>query len=232
MSSIVFPRKMNYLIKRYFPYFPILGMGAYLVVFTMAAINYPGGSENIPSAVGYSFFHNFLCDAMNPITHAGIFNPARAMAVVSHLILSSTMIAFFYLLPEVFDWKNTNTKIIRYVGMLTMTVFVFMYTPFHDQVVTATGVLGTFALIPFFIEMRKYPNGGLKNLAYLCFGLSIVVFFIFETRIGYYYLPFLQKITFFFDAYWVIWVSVLVYKKNQAVVPISVKTNVCAENME
>jgi len=202
--------------KRYYPYFPILGMGLYLVVFTLAAMDYPGGSENVPSAMGYSFFHNFLCDVMNPITQGGLYNSARSLATVSHLILSATMISFFYLLPEIFSWNNRNTKIIRYVGMFTMTVFIFMYTSFHDHIVTATGILGTFALIPFFIEMKKFPKGYLKNLAYTCFALSIVVFFIFETKIGYYYLPFLQKITFVFDAWWVIWVSLIVQKKKQS----------------
>ena len=191
-------------------------MALYLLVFTIAALDYPGGSENVPNAVGYSFFHNFLCDAMNAVTHIGTPNPARSLAVKSHLILSATMIAFFFILPEIFNWKNRNTQLIRYVGMLTMTVFIFMYTPLHDHIVTATGVLGTIALIPFFIEMRKYPDGWLKYLAYICFALSIIVFFIFETKMGYYYLPFLQKITFAFDAAWVIWVSLIVSKKQMA----------------
>lgn len=202
-------------IQRYYPFIPIIGMGLYLVVFVIAAVDYPGGSENVPLATRYSFFNNFLCDVMNPITHGGLSNPARTLATVSHLILSASMIVFFYLLPEIFSWKNQNTRVIRSMGMLTMTVFVFMYTPFHDSIVTATGVLGTIALVPFFMEMRKYPNGGLKILAYACFVLSIFVFFIFETKIGYYYLPFLQKITFFLDAWWVIWVSVIVLRKKQ-----------------
>lgn len=154
---------------------------------------------------------------MNVVTQGGVQNPARPLAVKSHLILSATMIAFFFILPEIFNWKNRNTQLIRYVGMLTMTVFIFMYTSLHDHIVTATGILGTFALIPFFKEMRKYPNGWLKNLAYICFALSIIVFFIFETKIGYYYLPFMQKITFFFDATWVIWVSLIVYQKREMI---------------
>lgn len=194
-------------------------MGLYLIVFTIAALNYPGGSENVPTAIGYSFSNNFLCDVMNPTTHGGLINPARALATGSHLILSFTMIAFFYILPEIFFWTNQNTRIIRVMGMLTMIVFVFMFTEYHDHIVTATGILGSIALVPFFIEMRKYVNGGLKTLAYLCFAMSIIVFFIFETRLGYYYLPLLQKITFFLDASWVIWVSLLVYKKSLRLQP-------------
>ncbi len=184
-------RTMSKYIQKYYPYFPIVGMGLYLIVFTIAAMDYPGGSENVPNDVGYSFFHNFLCDVMNPITQGGKVNPARPLAIFSHLVLSFTMISFFYLLPEIFLNKNTNTRLIRRFGMLTMTVFIFMFTIYHDMIVTATGVLGTIALVPFFIELYRYPNKALKQLAYLCYLLSIIVFFIFETKIGFYYLPFL-----------------------------------------
>ncbi len=207
-------KNMSKIIQRYYPLLPIFGMGIYLIVFTIAAFGYPGGSQNIPNAIGYSFFHNFLCDVMLPTAPNGWQNPAAHLARISHFILSGTMISFFYILPEIFDWSNKNTKMVRSAGMLTMTVFIFMYTSFHDHIVTLTGVLGTVALIPFFMEMRKYPNDSLKYLAYLCFLLSIIVFFIFETKIGIYYLPFLQKITFFFDACWVIWVSHIVWRKK------------------
>ncbi len=192
-------------------------MGAYLLVFTIAVKDYPGGSANIPNAQGYSFFHNLLCDAMNPVTQSGIQNEARPLAIIAHLILSFTMISFFYLLPEIFSYKNKNTQLIRGFGMLTMTAFIFMYSQYHDTVVTITAVLGTIALIPFFIEVQKHPNVSLKNWARFCYLVSIIVFLIFTTKIGIYYLPIIQKGAFVLDAVWVIWVSLLLIKKNRVV---------------
>lgn len=191
-------------------------MGLYIIVFTFAAMAYPGGSINQPHANAYSFYHNFLCDAMNPITQSGSINDARFIAIISHLILSVSMISFFYLLPKIFPEKNRNTKMITYFGIATMTIFIFMYTEYHDLIVTITGVLGTLAFIPFFIELHHYKNKGLKQLAYLCYGLSLAVFLIFHTKIGFYYLPFLQKITFVVDACWVIWSCLIVINKNKA----------------
>jgi hypothetical protein len=205
-------------LKNYYSYFPIAGFALYIIVFTLAALQYPGGSFNLPNAEGYSFFHNFLCDVMDPVTKGGVFNPARMLAVVSHIILSLTMISFFYMLPEIFDKRNRNFFMIRYFGMFTMTVFMLMATAYHDLIVTFTGVLGTLALIPFFIELRNYKDKRLAQLACLCFFMSIVVFFIFETKIGFYYLPFLQKITFVLDAWWVIWVSIIVQGKRKKAV--------------
>ncbi|MFM8912455.1 MAG: hypothetical protein ACKOE6_05965 [Flammeovirgaceae bacterium] len=195
---------MKVFVKSYYPYFPIAGLFLYVAIFSVASTYYPGGSFNRPEASGYSFFNNFLCDVMDPITKGGAYNPARSLAIISHLVLSATMMLFFYLLPEIFTARGRNFYLIRYVGALTMFVFSFMYTRHHDLIVTATGVLGTLALIPFFVELSQYPDKFLKLLAYMCFLLSLVVFFIFETKLGYYYLPFLQKITFAVDGVWVI----------------------------
>ncbi|NND33956.1 MAG: hypothetical protein HKN76_15315 [Saprospiraceae bacterium] len=213
----MFGTVMLHAIKTYYPWFPIVGLVVYLILFSTAAIGYPGGSINYPDAIGYSFFNNFLCDVMVGTTLAGIENNARTLAIISHWVLSFTMISFFYLLPEIFSVKNRNTFLTRFFGVLTMTIFSFMFTAYHDVIVTLTGIMGTIALIPFFIELRNYDHQGLKILAYLCFLLSIIVFIIFQTKIGFYYLPFLQKITFVFDAYWVVWVSYLVLKKNQRI---------------
>ena len=201
--------------KYYLPYLTIAGFGVYLIVFTIATFGYPGGSTNLPVYEGYSFFHNFLCDVMNPVTQTGVLNEARPLAIVSHLILSFTMISFFYLLPEIFSFTNRNTKLTRGFGMFTMFVFIFMYTEYHDEIVTATAVFGTLALIPFFIELKNYSNSGLKNISLACFGLSVIVFLIFVSKIGFYYLPFIQKMAFVLDASWAIWVSLIVIKKNK-----------------
>ncbi|WKK80708.2 hypothetical protein [Marivirga arenosa] len=205
------------MIKKYLPYFPIFGLAIYLVVFSLAASDYPGGSQNHAIYEGYSFFHNFLCDVMNPVTEGGLVNEARGLAIVSHLILSLTMIIFFYILPDIFHWENRKTQLIRVFGVLTMTAFIFMYTSYHDAIVVVTALFGSIALIPFFIELTKYENKGFKKLAYACYLLSFVVFVIFVTKIGFYYLPFLQKIVFFLDAWWVIWVSVIVINKQTLV---------------
>ena len=109
---------------------------------------------------------------MNPVTQGGILNDARSMAIVSHLILSITMMAFFYILPDIFSVKNRNTKLVRFFGVLTMIGFVFMYTEYHDSIVTLTAVLGTIALIPFFIEVNKYPKKGLPAFGLLLLHLK------------------------------------------------------------
>lgn len=206
---------MNNFKTKFLPYFPIVGLGLYVLLFTYAATFYPGGSTNLPNAKGYSFFHNLLCDAMDPVTKGGMENNARSLATISHYILSLTMICFFYLLPKVFPVKNLNTKLTAFFGMATMTIFVFMSTEYHDFTVLLTGIFGTIAMIPFFIELRRFKNQGYKAIVIFSFAMSIVCFLIFETKIGIYYLPIVQKFTFALDSVWVIWTCILVLNRNK-----------------
>ena len=205
-----------------YPYFPIIGLGLYIVFFLLATTKYPGGSINDITTVGYSYFHNFLCDLMLIITESGIVNTARPLGVISHILLGLTMMCFFYILPEIFRHTNKNTLIVRRFGVLTMCIFILMFTPYHDTIVILTGIFGTIALIPFFIELPKCEDNALKIMSVVCFTLSIIVYLSFVTKVGFYYLPMLQKITFVIDAFWVIWVSLIVAKKHEEIGKVTV----------
>lgn len=201
---------------KYIPYFPIIGLAIYLVLFVLAAFQYPGGSYNEPTNIsGYSFFHNFLCDTMNPITESGQINTARPLAISAHLTLSFIMISFFFILPKIFSEQNKNTKYIGLFGMLSMVLFIFMFTEYHDLFVITTAVFGSLAFIALIRELKTYDNKNFKILTYFVFAISVIVFITYQTKIGFYYTPILQKTAFFIDATIVVWTALLVIKKNK-----------------
>lgn len=186
-------------------------------MFTTAAILYPGGSDNVPDAQnGYSFFHNFLCDTNNEYSHSGLKNNGKLLANLAHIMLSITMMSFFYVMPNIFDHSNRNTKLIKILGVLSMAIFTFMYQEeLHDLVVTLVGIFASMAFLPIFIELVKYKNRPFKILTYVVFVMSIALYLGFETKVGIYYMPFLQKFVFMVDATLVIWTGIIVVKKNR-----------------
>lgn len=201
---------------KYLAYFPIIGLAIYLVLSVVAATLYPGGSYNEPyNTLGYSFFDNFFCDVMNATTESGLENEARPLAIISHLLLSLIMIVFFYILPEIFEKPTRNTKIIRYSGVIGMVLFIFMFTKYHNYLVVTTAIFGTLAFLALLQELKKYANKGFKILTLCVLAISVIVFFTYQTRIGFYYTPILQKTAFFIDAALVVWTSVLVIKKSK-----------------
>ncbi len=207
---------MFQIIKEKYPYFPIIGMIGFLVLFIIATTKYPGGSMNEIAAEGYSHFHNFICDLMSLNLEEGVVNDARPIAIFAHIMLSFAMISFFYILPELFSKQNWKTRIVRGLGMFAMVIFIFMYNvEYHDAVVTMSGILTIITFLVFFSELIHYEDRVHKTLAYICFGLSLIMFLSYETKIGIYYTPVFQKITFIFDAIWVIWVSLSVASRRQ-----------------
>ena len=185
-------------------------------MFITAASMYPGGSDNIPTAQnGYSFFHNFLCDTNNFYTHSGLINNGKVLANLAHIVLSLTMMSFFYVMPNIFNHTNRNTKVIKVLGVLSMAIFTFMYQEeLHDLVVTLVGIFASMAFVPIFIELVKYKNKPFKVLTYIVFAMSVSLYLGFETKVGIYYMPFLQKFVFMVDATLVYWTAFIVVRKN------------------
>lgn len=194
---------------------PIFGIMIYVLLYYWGAQKYAGGSYYFPDTIGYSFAHNLICDLMLPEGINGEFNQGRLLGVIAHLFLSASMITFFYILPKIFTHENMNTSMTRYIGMASMIVFIFLFTEYHDIIVVLLGIFGTMALIPLFKELKRYDHLNLKLYVYFCFFMSVVVLLSFLTKVGYYYLPLLQKLVFIIDAIWVIWICQLVFQNQK-----------------
>jgi hypothetical protein len=163
----------------------------------------------------YSYSNNLFCDLMLDNSDSDLFQKIRITAKVGHVILAIGMISFFYIIPHIFNDQNRNITITKYAGMLSMTMFIFLSTQMHDTFVTITGILGLIALIPLFLEYYKNRDylGLHSYYGMFCVCLSLIVFFIFETKYLIDYLPPIQIISFILDSIWVFWVSYLVGKR-------------------
>ena len=139
-------------------YLPIAGLILFCFFYAYAALIFPGGSYTKPNAQQYSFFHNLICDTMDVTTINGTPNNARSIAVISHIILSVSLGLFYLILPKIFTTKSFVTKFISTGGIITMTVFAFMFTEFHDEIVVLTAVLGSITMVPFFFKLNIISN--------------------------------------------------------------------------
>lgn len=212
---------MEFKLRHIIPFVPILGICIYLVFYFIAIQSYPGGSENDLSTIGYNHFHNFLCDANHQITSSGLINDGRTLAIIGHVFLTIGMVCFFYILPEIFNYENKNTRWVKKVGMFTFACFVLMFTKYHDYIVFTTGVFGTIALIPYFIELKHFDKKLFIQLSWFCFLIGVGVFFMYFSKLGYFYLPFIEKIAFVFYSIWVFWVSFIVADNRKKKLSIS-----------
>ena len=214
MSDYIKPFGVKVLSVKYFNFLPIAGLLVYVILYSYAVSNYPGGSVSYPNSSTYSFSHNLLCDAMDLKTPNGTLNASRPLAVVAHVVLSVSMILFFIILPKLFAKQNLNTMLMRLCGVLSITALVFLFTSYHDPLVVVTAIFGVLAMTPFFLELKTIKNKSYKILVYIGVSLSILVFLSFISNIGRFYLPLLQKVSFFIDAIWIGWTCLIITRQT------------------
>ncbi len=183
------------------------GIILYFLLFFIAAYLYPGGSQFDPEAIGYSWQHNYWCNLDNPIAFNGQLNTARPFAVSATIILCFTLAIFFYNFAHQINISQSWKSLIKFAGISSMLIALFIMTDYHDE---ATLVATIFAFIALIGLVRGLILNRFSNLLYFglfCIILMAVNNFIYYTKLGIYYLPLLQKITFFIVLFWVLMVN-------------------------
>ncbi|WP_420322007.1 hypothetical protein [Flagellimonas sp.] len=131
---------------------PLVGMGIFILLYAIAAINYPGGSWADPGQIGFSFWNNYLCDLLDTYTVSGVLNPARMYARLALLILCISLMLLWYRLPRLFNNKSRNLKIMQWAGVISFGVTLLLGSESHDIITRIAGFIGVIALILLFIN--------------------------------------------------------------------------------
>jgi hypothetical protein len=175
---------------------PLFGICLFLLLYIVAALLYPGGSNAEKVSSGFSLQDNYWCDLMANTAKNGLVNPARPIAITAWIILCFSLGLFWIYLPGLFDVKNINHTIIQYAGTLTAIVAIFSFTRFHDVVINLSGIFGSITSIAAFIELKKAKQNDLLLMASFCYFLGVVNYFFYTTNFLISQLPLLQKITY------------------------------------
>ncbi len=101
------------------------------------------------------------------------------------------------------------------MGVASMIISAFLFTPYHEEVINAGGLLGGVALTLTFIELYNFQEQRLFIIGVLCLVLSCFNYFIYETKILLPILASTQKLTFLIFFIWAGWMNVKLYKKER-----------------
>ena len=191
---------------------PVIGMGVFIILYVLAALNYPGGTWLDTSNPGFSFWHNYLCDLLDYRSLNGELNAGRYYARAALGILCFSLIYLWVYLPYLFPKWGWNTMLMWLTGILAFVTTMLLSSGTHDITVRIAGILGTIALLSAFAEMWKAGYLGLMRLGFLCLFIFLGNYYIYETGEGLYSLPVIQKITFSGFIAWFIWVNLTLYR--------------------
>ncbi|MDB5232587.1 MAG: hypothetical protein JWN76_3392 [Chitinophagaceae bacterium] len=197
--------------QRHIPFWqllPLIGSVLFILLYVLATLYYPGGTNLDKSFPGFSWTQNYWCNLLNKNAINGLPNPARPIALTGMVVLCLTLTAFWYLFPLQAGFKKRERYIIQASGFLTMATGSFIFTSLHDAVITVAGLFGLIALTGTLRGLKKL---NWATLFYM--GLFVVVLIGLNNLLYYkknlmYYLPVVQKITFLYFLLWICFINV------------------------
>ncbi|WP_133643924.1 hypothetical protein [Zeaxanthinibacter enoshimensis] len=195
---------------------PFLGIILFGLFYTLAAINYPGGSWAKPETIHFSIRHNYLCDLLDEYAVNGELNTGRNFAKISLGMLCGSLMLLWSMLPGILKGNKLNHKVMVISGISALGVTLFLTSGTHDLILRIAGLLGTVALVSSYIALWRSGYSVLCILGIaglVIFGLN---YYIYETGYWRSQLPVIQKITFVFILGWMMLLNRELYRKVRA----------------
>lgn len=193
---------------------PLIGIILFICLYIIAAMQYPGGSDYDPHAVGFSWRYNYWCELLAANARNGAENSSRPWTITAMFVLAVSLSAFWHLCAIIF--QSSNAKWIRYAGIGSMLIAVFLFIGPHDLVMMSAGLLGLFALLLVVLNLFKEKANVLASVGLLCIAICGLNNYIYYTGHWLNHLAFIQKITFGLFLYWFLAVTVYLYRRQVA----------------
>ncbi|OYU56174.1 MAG: hypothetical protein CFE25_02715 [Chitinophagaceae bacterium BSSC1] len=187
---------------------PIVGIIAFVSLYILASLQYPGGSQADPQSKGFSWMNNYFCNLLNQTAINGQTNQGQTFALASLVVLAISLALFWWSFPNYLPLSQIQTKIIRITGVSSMVMACLLFTNINHDVITNTASL--FGLIAILTSMwALYQN---KQMAIFVFGLFNLLLVLLNNWFYYdpsliKYLPLVQKISFASVLIWMIWIN-------------------------
>jgi hypothetical protein len=210
VRTLTFPSKNFYLL------IPILGSAIFVLLYLVATLYYPGGSQVDKNSIGFSWLNNYWCNLLNETAINGQPNPAKPIAISGMLVLCSTLAYFWWLFPQQGNLNKTWKISIQISGGISMFFAFFLFTSIdHDLVTNLASLFGLIATIGTFIGLyqtkwKKLFVFGLINILFVCLNN-----YVYYSKGLIVYLPVIQKISFASFLIWVCCIDLQLYWQKE-----------------
>lgn len=199
--------------KRFWILAPLIGSLIFIVLYVVAAMLYPGGSQADTHSKGFSWMHNYWCNLLNEKALNGESNGARIVAMIGMAILVISLLIFWNLSAELLLSKVAR-RLLQLSGFLSMAVLPFLSSAYHDTIINLSGFFGLVAMTLVYAGVYKKGWNRLFLFGIFNFVLIAINNYIYYINGSLYYLPLVQKITFLSCLFWICLVDVKLYKQS------------------
>lgn len=193
---------------------PLFGSLLYALLYFVASLYYPGGSQFDKNSIGFSWTQNYWCNLLNENAINGQLNAARPIAFFALFVLYLTLVSFWWLFPQYAQLNNKVRLAIQISGIISMTTGFFLFTSLHDTIINIATVLGLVAVAGTFYGLL------ILNWKKLFWMGTINILLIIANNVLYnnseliYLLPLVQKISFAYFLLWICFISLCLYRRQ------------------
>jgi hypothetical protein len=198
------------MIKKHFVLFGII---ASLLLFTISASYYPGGSQKDKNSIGYDWKNNYLCNLFNEKAMNGFDSHSRPWAIAGMLLLCISGAVFFIKFSTKIQ-SNTSANIIKYAGIGSMLFAFFVFTRYHDLMTTVSSTLALISLFYITVFIFKSKLIVFKILSIACLLILYCNNYIYYSGNLIQLLPIMQKLSFLIIVCWMLGLDYFTTKKD------------------
>ncbi len=180
----------------------VTGFCLFTVLYLIAVVYYPGGSEVNSKAVGFSWLHNYWCDLLDYTAENGQPNTARPIAIAAMIVLSLAIASFWFLIPKLFVTKAWIGQTMQISGVLSMAILAFLRNEYHDPVINTSVAFGALAIILCLYALFISGMYGLFIMGFTCLLLCFANAYIYYSKHWINILPVVQKFSFLIFLLW------------------------------
>jgi len=194
---------------------PIFGSLLFIVLYIIAAVLYPGGSETDKTSIGFSWTNNFWCNLLKENAINGQPNTGKAFALTGMIILCPALSIFWLVFPKHLITDKSFRLTIQISGIAAMLSSLLLLTNInHDLATNLASSLGFVAIIGTLMSLYQAKwyelfVFGLFNI--LLIGLNNYLYY---TKGMMIYLPVVQKISFLSFLVWICLININLYYRS------------------
>lgn len=187
--------------KKWPIYLPVGGIILFALLYVVATLLYPGGSDIDRNAKGFNWLHNYWCELMAPHSQNRQENIARPVAILAMCVLAASLALIWYYVPSRLPLHKSLQKLNSWSGILSMVMLFFLFTHDHDKVINIAASLGFTAMLLTSAGLYRKKMFFLFSLGVFCFLLGLLNTWLYYSGQRY-YLPVVQKVTFILFLSW------------------------------
>ena len=158
---------------------PSIGTGLFAILYFIATLYYPGGSQFDKNSIGFSWNNNYWFNLLNEEAINGQPNTAQPIALTAMLILCIALTSFWLQFPKHTKLDKNYQMTIQVCGTVAMTIGFFLFTEVdHDLIINLSSLFGIFTVVGTLFGLRKkHRSADFKPFHYfisMCCSLAIV----------------------------------------------------------